>query len=44
MDFSAKGVKYFECPPNYGLFVRPTKAQMGDFPELDLDDEDDDEI
>ena len=36
-----KGVKYFDCFPKYGLFVRPDKAIMGDFPELDMDDEDD---
>ncbi len=37
----AKGVKYFDCFANYGIFVRPNKAIMGDFPELGLDDEDD---
>jgi len=43
--FSAKGVKYFDCAPSYGMFVRPTKCQQGDFPELGLDDdEDDDEL
>ena len=36
-------VKYFDCPPNYGLFLRPDKIEVGDFPELDLD-EDIDEI
>jgi len=44
-DGSAKGVKYFDCPPSFGMFVRPTKCQQGDFPEIGLDDEfDDDEL
>lgn len=38
-DGIVKGVKYFECPKKYGMFVRPNKLEVGDFPELDLDDE-----
>jgi len=34
-----KGKKYFDCPNNYGIFLRPNKLEVGDFPELDLDDE-----
>jgi len=34
-----KGIVYFDCPDNYGIFARPNKVQAGDFPELDLDDE-----
>ncbi|KAK7705101.1 hypothetical protein SLS57_010213 [Botryosphaeria dothidea] len=34
-DGSAKGVKYFECKPNCGVFVRPEKIEVGDFPEID---------
>jgi len=45
LHFSAKGAKYFDCPPSYGIFCRPTKCQQGDFPELGLDDlSDDDEL
>jgi tubulin-folding cofactor B len=31
--------EFFKCGKNYGVFVRPNKVEMGDFPELDLDDE-----
>eukprot|EP01016_Furgasonia_blochmanni_P055210 TRINITY_DN919_c0_g1_i4.p1 TRINITY_DN919_c0_g1~~TRINITY_DN919_c0_g1_i4.p1 ORF type:complete len:190 (+),score=52.59 TRINITY_DN919_c0_g1_i4:511-1080(+) len=37
---SIKGTKYFDCPEKYGLIVRPDKIEVGDFPEIDLlDDE-----
>jgi len=32
-------IKYFDCPDKYGLFVRPDKIDIGDYPELELDDE-----
>ncbi|KAG0245698.1 CAP Gly-rich domain-containing protein [Mortierella sp. GBAus27b] len=41
-DGSVQGVRYFTCPANYGSFVRPDKVETGDFPELDIFDEDED--
>lgn len=44
-DGSAKGHKYFECQPNFGIFVRAERIEVGDFPILDeFADEDDDEF
>lgn len=34
-----KGVKYFQAANNYAIFVRPNALEVGDFPELDIDDE-----
>lgn len=37
-------VAYFQCQPLHGLFVRPEKLDVGDFPPVDLlDGEDPDE-
>lgn len=42
-DGSFKNVKLFDCPAGYGAFVRGDKVKVGDFPERDILDEDDDE-
>ncbi|KAF2129102.1 hypothetical protein P153DRAFT_367376 [Dothidotthia symphoricarpi CBS 119687] len=41
---SVKGKKYFECGTNYGVFVRPERCEAGDFPALDMGDEDMEEL
>lgn len=40
-DGSFNGNRLFECAANYGVFVRGENVQIGDFPEeeLDLDEE-----
>lgn len=45
-DGTVKGKSYFKCLPKYGVFVRPNKVTIGDFPEedFDLDDDDLDEL
>ncbi|KAF2002510.1 hypothetical protein P154DRAFT_140203 [Amniculicola lignicola CBS 123094] len=43
-DGSVKGKKYFECGKNCGVFVRPERCEAGDFPALDLGDEDLEEL
>ncbi|CAN8076331.1 unnamed protein product [Agarophyton chilense] len=42
-DGMVKGVRYFECDPNYGALVRPSAVQVGDFPPLDDFEVDDDD-
>ncbi|CAK4032664.1 Cell polarity alp11 [Lecanosticta acicola] len=41
-DGSVKDRRYFECQPNFGVFVRAERVEMGDFPVLDefADEED----
>ncbi|OAL01958.1 hypothetical protein IQ06DRAFT_376181 [Phaeosphaeriaceae sp. SRC1lsM3a] len=43
-DGSVKGKRYFECGNNCGVFVRPERCEAGDFPALDLGDEDMEEL
>lgn len=38
-DGSLLGKSYFLCNNKYGIFLRPDKVEVGDFPEIDLDDE-----
>lgn len=34
-DGSVTGKSYFSCPPSHGVFVRPSKLEIGDFPPID---------
>lgn len=36
-----KGERIFDCEPSYGTFVRGKNVAVGDFPERDLLDSDD---
>lgn len=42
-DGSVGGNRYFDCIANSGVFVRPERVEVGDFPPLD-DFNDDDEF
>lgn len=34
-DGSVKGGRYFACEAKFGVFVRPERVKIGDFPRLD---------
>lgn len=38
-DGSISDKRYFTCAHNCGVFVRPERIEVGDFPPLSLDDE-----
>ncbi|PKA64763.1 ribosomal RNA methyltransferase Nop2 [Apostasia shenzhenica] len=38
-DGMVRGRRYFECPPQHGLLLRPDKVKVGDYPERDPFDE-----
>jgi hypothetical protein len=39
-DGSVDSHRYFTCPPSRGIFVQPDRITIGDFPPIDLlDDE-----
>jgi tubulin-folding cofactor B len=33
-----EGKEYFKCGHKHGIFVRPSKVQVGDYPEDDFED------
>ena len=43
-DGKVKGKKYFDCDNKYGIFVRPDYVKCGDFPPVDVFNEEEDEI
>lgn len=38
-DGSVKGTRYFSCAQNCGVFVRPERVEVGDFPPLNLEED-----
>ena len=40
-DGSVNGERYFQCQGNHGIFVRPERIEIGDYPELGFEDDPD---
>jgi len=43
-DGMVKAVRFFECPQGHGAIVRPEKVKVGDFPERDPFEDEEEEI
>lgn len=43
-DGCVGAVRYFSCPRNTGLFAKPDRVEVGDFPPLPLDLSDDEDM
>ena len=43
-DGSVKGQQYFQCASNSGVFVRPERVEVGEFPVLDEFADEDEEF
>lgn len=41
-DGSVAGISYFDCAPQYGVFVRPERVKIGGWQELGVEEDDDD--
>ena len=40
-DGTVSGRRFFKCEAKHGLFVRPDRVEVGDYPELDMEDDPD---
>lgn len=43
-DGTVGGKRYFQCEAQYGIFVRPERIQVGDWKELGLEEDDDEDL
>lgn len=43
-DGLVKGTRFFQCPPLHGAMVRPDKVKVGDYPERDPFEDEEEEI